>query len=44
VPKVHGGYLAQMSTAGPMARYASDLALLLSVYSFKKLFTFINFF
>ena len=30
-PPIHGGYLVQMSTAGPMCRYAKDLPILLSV-------------
>uniref|UniRef100_A0A914LQ34 Amidase domain-containing protein n=1 Tax=Meloidogyne incognita TaxID=6306 RepID=A0A914LQ34_MELIC len=31
IPHVRGGYVTQMASAGPMARYASDLALMLQV-------------
>uniref|UniRef100_A0A183C6S2 Amidase domain-containing protein n=1 Tax=Globodera pallida TaxID=36090 RepID=A0A183C6S2_GLOPA len=31
LPRVHGGYMIQMATAGPMTRYASDLSLMLRV-------------
>ncbi|CAK5084063.1 unnamed protein product [Meloidogyne enterolobii] len=31
IPHLRGGYVTQMASAGPMARYASDLALMLQV-------------
>uniref|UniRef100_A0A1I8B093 Amidase domain-containing protein n=1 Tax=Meloidogyne hapla TaxID=6305 RepID=A0A1I8B093_MELHA len=31
IPHVRGGYVTQMASAGPMSRYASDLALLLQI-------------